>query len=79
MKQNIPYIAVAALLSSGASAASAACTVEYKAKQDNPLRLEHEKIKVDGPCTVDAVTDSVEAQLAERGWTLLKIVSVSDE
>ncbi len=57
--------------------ASAACLVEYKAKQDNPLRLEYGTTTVpDSACTATAAQPIVAAQLAQRGWTLLNIVSV---
>jgi len=60
-----------------AGSASAACAVEYKAKQDNPLRLDHGTVTVPGDtCTASAVRSSVQAQLASRGWTLLSILSV---
>lgn len=78
MKHALTYLGVAAVLSIFASAAMADCTVEYKAKQDNPLRLEHGTVTVSGPCNVSDATLKVEAQLRERGWTLLKVLSVSE-
>lgn len=77
MKQHITYLAAAAVLAVLASSAAADCTAEYKAKQDNPLRLEHGTMTVSGPCTAAAATPQVEAELASRGWTLLKVLSVS--
>lgn len=77
MKHTFKYLALAAALSIFAGTAATACTVVYKAKQDNPLRLEHGTTKVAGPCSAAAVTPKVAAQLAARGWTLLKVVSVS--
>lgn len=66
------------VLSVAASQASAACVVEYKAKQDNPLRLEFGTTTVpDNACTKAAAQPIVSEQLAQRGWTLLSIVSVS--
>lgn len=68
---------LAFLMAFTASAASAACTVEYKAKRDNPLRLEFGVTTVpDSACTKAAARSIVAAQLAQRGWQLLNIVSV---
>lgn len=78
MTHRITPLAAAAVLSVFASAAVADCTAEYKAKQDNPLRLEHGTLTVAGPCTVDAATPKVREALQQRGWTLLKVLSVSD-
>ena len=78
MKNRITYLIAAAALSVLASAAAADCTVEYKAKKDNPLRLEHGKLSVSGPCDVEAASEKAEAELATRGWTLLKVLSVSE-
>lgn len=61
-----------------ATQASAACSVNYKAKRDNPLRLEYGTTSVpDSACTAAAAQPIVAEQLAQRGWTLLSIVSVS--
>ena len=60
-----------------ASAASAACVAEYKAKRDTPLRLEYGTMSVpDSACTKAGARSIVAAQLAQRGWKLLSIVSV---
>lgn len=78
MKHHITYLATAAFLVVFSSAAAADCTAVYKAKQDNPLRLEHSSMTVSGPCSVSAATSKVQAALASRGWTLLKVLSVSE-
>lgn len=60
-----------------ATTASAACVAEYKAKRDNPLRLDHGTITVQGNnCTASGVQSAVKAELASKGWTLLSILSV---
>ena len=62
-----------------AGIASAACVAEYKAKRDNPLRLDHGTMVVQASsCTVSGVTAAVRSQLASRGWTLLSILSVRE-
>jgi len=75
MKQAFLILTLAWVLS--ATAASAACVAEYKAKRDNPLRLDYGTVTVAGStCTASAVRGAVRAQLAARGWTLLSILSV---
>ncbi|MGC1429659.1 MAG: hypothetical protein WA822_13810 [Albidovulum sp.] len=63
-----------------ASPASAACRVEYKAKQDSPLRLDFGVATLSGPaCTSKSAASSELAQkLKSEGWTLLAIVSIVD-
>ena len=75
MKKLISIVVFALALS--ATTASAACSVEYKAKRDNPLRLNYGTTTVGGnTCTAAAVRSAVSAQLASQGWTLLSILSV---
>lgn len=77
MKQALTILALAWALS--ASAASAACIAEYKAKRDNPLRLDYGTVTVAGSnCTKAGVQSAVRAQLAAQGWTLLSILSVQE-
>ncbi len=77
MKQALLIGATALVLS--AQAASAACVAEYKAKRDNPLRLDYGTVMVSGSnCTASAVRSQVRAQLAAQGWTLLSILSVRE-
>jgi hypothetical protein len=69
---------ILALLS--ASPASAACYADYKAKQDNPLRLHYGVIELpDSACTVAAARGQIAARLRADGWKLLNVVSVFDE
>lgn len=57
--------------------AQATCTVEYKAKQDNPLRLSVGTVQVSS-CERDAAEAEARAILAQRGWTLLKVLTVKE-
>ncbi|MGB7316399.1 MAG: hypothetical protein WBC85_00355 [Planktotalea sp.] len=77
MKHRITYLIAAVALSAIASVAAADCTVEYKAKKDSPLRLDYGTVTVSGPCNVAEVTPKAQSVLASRGWTLLKVLSVS--
>ncbi len=58
--------------------AQADCTVKYKAKQDNPLRLEAGSVTLpDAACASKAEAAAELAPLlAQQGWTLLAIVSI---
>lgn len=78
MKHTFLYSALTVGLLVIAGSAQAACTAEYKAKQDNPLKLDYGTVTVSGPCTVAAARSKVAAQLSARGWTLLKVISVSE-
>lgn len=78
MKHCIFPLVLGTAVSLFASAAVAECSAVYKAKQDDPLRLEHSSIIVDGPCTIEAAEAKVKDALAAKGWTLLKVLSVSE-
>lgn len=77
MKRIFPIPALAIAFFMMASAAHAACTVEYKAKRDNPLTLFHNVTTVPGPCDRGTVQRQLRAQLAQQGLTLLKVLSIS--
>lgn len=65
----------------GASAANAACYADYKAKQENPLKLHYGVVQVDiSPCTMSqTVTSQVRQRLQAAGWQLLQVQSVFDD
>ena len=68
-----------AMLMCAATTGQAACIVEYKAKMDDPLRLDQGTLTVNAStCTPAGVEGQVRAQLASQGWTLLSIVSVRE-
>lgn len=57
---------------------AADCYADYKAKQDNPLRLHYGVARV-SKCSRPAAKAELSQRLAAQGWTLLNIVSVFDE
>ncbi|MGZ2255840.1 hypothetical protein [Roseobacter sp. A03A-229] len=57
---------------------TAGCYADYKAKQDNPLRLHYGVAEI-SQCSMGGAKAELEARLAARGWTLLNVVSVFDE
>lgn len=57
---------------------AAGCYADYKAKQDNPLRLHYGVAQI-SQCSAGAARSELSARLAAEGWTLLNILSVFDE
>lgn len=68
-------------LTLAATAGQAACYADYKAKQDDPLRLHYGVIEVGvSPCAMsEDVKRVVEERVAAGGWMLLQVQSVFDE
>ncbi len=62
-----------------AGATQAACFADYKAKQDNPLRLHYGVAEVRGDCTVAQARAQLSSSLAADGWQLLEISGLFDE
>jgi hypothetical protein len=72
---------LAAALAALPSLVQAACFADYKAKQDDPLRLHYGVVKLsDGACPPQ---NRAAAEIAQRigrdGWQLLNVVSLFDE
>ena len=61
-----------------AGQAQAQCWADYKAKQDNPLRLQYGLIELpDTACGSRAAAESyARPVIAQTGWTLLQIESI---
>ena len=57
---------------------AATCFADYKAKQDNPLRLHYGVARI-SQCSAGAARAELAPRLAAQGWTLLNIVSVFDD
>lgn len=62
-----------------ASAAQAACYADYKAKQDNPLRLHYGVAEIRGDCSVRNAQSQLADRLSSAGWELLNVLSVFDD
>ena len=62
-----------------ASAAEAACYVDYKAKQDDPLRLHYGVAEIIAACTIEDAYAQLAVRLADNGWTLLIVLELFDE
>lgn len=69
--------ALLALALLAAAPAQAECYADYKAKQDNPLRLHYGVAAVpDNACSKSAAAAVLAPRLAQAGWKLLNVVSV---
>ena len=67
------------LLLLSASMAQAACYADYKAKQDDPLRLHYGVVEVRGDCSVASAEQQLRDALASNGWQLLNVLGVFDD
>ena len=78
MRPTASAIATALLAATLAPGAMAACYADYKAKQDDPLRLHYGVIELPAePCTVDAAQAALAQRLGE-GWELLQVLGTFD-
>ena len=55
--------------------AGAECYADYKAKQDNPLRLQYGVAQVSA-CDRKGAAAELRPRLEQAGWTLLNVLSV---
>lgn len=71
-------LATTALAAVALAMPAAACTVKYKAKQDNPLQLTVGEAQLpDDACgSKEAAAAALAPMLAQQGWTLLSIVAI---
>ena len=76
MKQ---FILTLLALSFTASTAQAACYADYKAKQDDPLRLQYGVAEILGECSPAGAEPELQPRLAAAGWQLLEVLGVFDE
>lgn len=75
MRQILSFLAVSTLLSLLATTAAAECYADYKAKQDNPLRLHYGVMEVP-VCQPGPARQEIAKRLKKSGWTLLNVISV---
>lgn len=66
----------AALLVLSAPAQAAECYADYKAKQNNPLKLHYGVIQIRGACKKAAAKGEIQSRIAPAGWTLLNVMAV---
>jgi len=79
VKASALALAATMVLSLSATAASAACYADYKAKKGYPLKLHYGVIEISGACTVQSANGQISQRLNAKGWTLLNVLSVFDD
>ncbi|MGB3246941.1 MAG: hypothetical protein WBB25_20585 [Sulfitobacter sp.] len=76
MKRTTLSLTLALLVATALPATAAGCYADYKAKQDNPLRLHYGVARINGVCSRGAARAELEQRLSAQGWKLLNILSV---
>jgi hypothetical protein len=77
--KNIALITLSAVAIGLASPRLAAdCFADYKAKQNQPLRLHYGVAQVNGACTKTQAAAELPPRLSADGWVLLNVLSVFD-
>lgn len=76
MKHSLLTLLTLMLVTIALPAAAAGCFADYKAKQDNPLRLHYGVAEIRGNCTRGDAQTQLAQRLSARGWTLLNVISV---
>jgi len=79
MRRKLIPLAFIAMFGTPLPAMAANCYADYKAKQDNPLRLHYGVAEVSGACTATNASAQLQERLAAQGWILLNVVSVFDD
>lgn len=71
-------LALAAIATAFALPAEAGCYADYKAKRDNPLKLQYGVIELaDAACTSTAAAwPAIAERIGADGWTLLDVMSI---
>ncbi len=76
MKQILLSAGFVAIIGGMTPVMAADCYADYKAKQDNPLRLHYGVAEITGACDRATARSELAQRLAAKGWTLLNVVSV---
>ena len=79
MKHTAFILVLTVATALGVPAQAAGCFADYKAKQDNPLRLHYGVAQINGPCDAASAAAELAPRLAAQGWKLLNIVSTFGE
>lgn len=78
MKNRLLTLLSAFMIATGSAAFAETCFADYKAKQNNPLRLHYGVVEIKGSCTKAAAQTQLTSRLKEDGWVLLNVLSVFD-
>ncbi|WGW04855.1 hypothetical protein [Tropicibacter oceani] len=79
MKNTFAPLLIALAMLALPAAAQADCFVEYKAKQDSPLRLHYGILAIGGSCPSGSQAASMaQDRLSAGGWVLLNVLGLSE-
>ncbi|EBA05011.1 hypothetical protein RB2150_13016 [Rhodobacteraceae bacterium HTCC2150] len=77
MMKTLTSISIVLAFLASVSAANAGCYADYKAKQDDPLRLHYGVTQLsEATCTKAAAHAKLESTLSSDGWKLLNVITV---
>jgi hypothetical protein len=79
MKPLILSLVLVPLAFAAAAQSASGCYADYKAKKDDPLRLQYGVAKIDGECAPGPAADELTPRLAADGWQLLEVLGTFDE
>ncbi|MDC0737896.1 hypothetical protein N6L24_06375 [Cognatishimia sp. SS12] len=74
----LPALACIAAVTFASGALAEDCFADYKAKQNDPLRLHYGVAEISGSCTASQAQQELSPRLAPDGWVLLNVLSVFD-
>ena len=79
MKHFYLPLAFGLLIGCAMPAQAAGCYADYKAKQDNPLRLHYGVAELREECSVSAAEAELPERLAADDWQLLNVLGTFDD
>jgi len=74
-----PLTLLSICITLSAGTAQAACYADYKAKQDDPLRLHYGVAEIRGDCSVSSASNELRGRLSRDGWQLLNVLTVFED
>ncbi len=78
MKNPMLILLTALSLALATPAAAQDCYADYKAKQNDPLRLHYGVAAISGDCQKDNAQQQLAPRLSADNWVLLTVLSVFD-
>lgn len=78
MRKSIIITLSALCLGLAAPAVAQDCYADYKAKQNDPLRLHYGVAAISGSCQKSNAQEQLTPRLRSDGWVLLNVLSVFD-
>jgi hypothetical protein len=76
MRYSVSALLITLTLATALPAQASGCYADYKAKQDDPLRLHYGVARINGACDATSAAAELAPRLSAQGWTLLNVLSV---